>query len=172
MLSIIRSSLAGTKFTKHSEVPIKVQRHHKGSALVEFSIVASVFFLVFFTIVDLSVYNYVKLTMQNAVREGARYAITGRSDLDPDGNGDRTSAVKAMISDASNGYFEKVVDSDEGIRVEDIDGNAVAGFGASGEIIAIHLDCEWPVFSPLIYSFIDGNKYAFTVSTAMKNESF
>ena len=75
------------------------------------------------TILDLSVYGYVKLTMQNAVREGARYAVTGRSDLDPDGNGDREAAVIQMISDASNGYLEQVMNVDD-IRVEDIDGNA------------------------------------------------
>lgn len=147
-------------------------RQQRGSTIVEFSLVAAVFFSVFFTIVDLSVYNYVKLTMQNAVREGARYAVTGRSDLDPDGTGNRVAAVTAMISNASNGYLDKVMNEHDGIRVEDIDGNSISGFGGAGEIIAIHLDCQWSAFSPLIYPFLDGGKYSFTVSTAMKNESF
>ncbi|KJY83009.1 pilus assembly protein TadE [Vibrio galatheae] len=147
-------------------------RQQAGTAIIEFSLVAAVFFSIFFTIVDLSIYNYVKLTMQNAVREGARYAVTGRADLDPDGKGDRNAAVKQMIETASNGYLDKVMNIDQDLRVEDVDGNVVNGFGASGEIIAIHLDCEWPVSSPLIYPFIEGGNYTFTVSTAMKNESF
>ncbi|WP_114787180.1 TadE/TadG family type IV pilus assembly protein [Vibrio tetraodonis] len=149
-----------------------IRRYQRGSVLIELSLVASFFFLLFFTIVDLSVYNHVKLTMQNAVREGARYAVTGRADLDPEGNGNREAAVTTMISNASNGYLGKVMNEHEGIRVEDIDGNPLSGFGASGEIIAIHLDCEWASFSPLVYPFVDGGKYSFTVSTAMKNESF
>jgi len=144
----------------------------RGSALIEFSLVAAFFFSMFFTILDLSVYNFVKLTMQNSVREGARYAVTGRSDLDPDGLGSREAAIIQKMSEAASGYLEQVLNVDEDIRVEDIDGNAVAGFGSSGEIIAIHLDCEWPAFSPIIYPFMENGKYSFTVSTAMKNEAF
>lgn len=147
-------------------------KSNSGSILIEFSLVAAIFFSLFFTIVDLSVYNFVKLTMQNSVREGARYAVTGRSDLDPDGLGSREAAILQKMSDAADGYLEQVLDVDEDIRVEDIDGNSVAGFGSSGEIIAIHLDCEWPAFSPLTYPFLSNGKYTFTVSTAMKNEAF
>ncbi|NRF62970.1 TadE family protein [Vibrio coralliilyticus] len=151
--------------------PVRHRRKQFGGSIVEFALAASFFFAIFMTILDLSVYGYVKLTMQNAVREGARYAVTGRSDLDPDGNGDREAAVIQMISDASNGYLEQVMNVDD-IRVEDIDGNAVASFGSAGDIIAIHLDCEWPAASPLTYPFVEGGKYQFTVSTAMRNEAF
>ncbi|MCG9580198.1 pilus assembly protein [Vibrio tubiashii] len=172
MLSKLSDTSSRTnKIGSHSKTRFS-RSHQTGTTLVEFSLVASVFFLVFFTIVDLSIYNYVKLTMQNAVREGARYAVTGRSDLDPDGNGNREAAVTRMISDASNGYLDRVMNEHEGLRVEDIDGNSVSGFGSAGEIIAIHLDCEWTTVSPLIYPFVDDGKYSFTVSTAMRNESF
>ncbi len=145
------------------------KKSQRGSTIVELSIVAVLFFAIFFTIVDLSVYGYVKLTMQNAVREGSRYAITGRTDLDSDG--DRTAAILKKISLASNGYLTKVTSIDE-IRVEDINGNAVSGFGESGDIVAIHIDCEWPSSSPLISPFLSNGNYHFTVSSAMKNESF
>ncbi|WP_458576395.1 TadE/TadG family type IV pilus assembly protein [Aliamphritea spongicola] len=46
-------------------------------------------FLLVFMIIDFALYGFVKLTMQHAVREGARYAITGQVDLDPDANGNR-----------------------------------------------------------------------------------
>jgi Flp pilus assembly protein TadG len=146
-------------------------KRERGSAIIEFTIVAAFFFMVFFTIVDFSMYGYVKLTMQSAVREGARYAVTGRSDLDPDSNGDRAAAVIEKISQASNGYLDKVMDPTK-IRVEDIDGNALAGFGSSGDVIAIHLDCEWDSFSPLISTLLEDGTYKFTVSTAMRNEAF
>ncbi|MBW3694236.1 pilus assembly protein [Vibrio sp. T187] len=144
---------------------------NKGMAVIEFSVVASFFFLLLFTAVDLGIFGYVKLTMQNSVREGARYAITGRSDLDPDEESNREAAILEKISLASNGLLEKVMDVQD-IRVEDVYGNAVTGFGGPGEIIAIHLDCEWSTTSPYMYPLLDGGKYKFTVSAAMKNEAF
>jgi hypothetical protein len=155
----------------HNSPPRNLRKKQLGATVIEFTIVAAFFFLLFFTIVDYSMYGFVKLTMQSAVREGARYAVTGQSNLDPDGNNDRSAAIIAKIDDASNGYLTQVMDVDD-IRVEDIDGNAISGFGSSGDIIAIHLDCEWPSFSPLISTILENGNYTFTVSTAMRNESF
>ncbi|MGY3570630.1 TadE/TadG family type IV pilus assembly protein [Vibrio paucivorans] len=142
-----------------------------GAAIIEFTFVASVFLSVIFTIIDLGILGYVQLTMQHAVREGARYAVTGRSDLDPDDNGDRSAAIIQKISNASNGLLSKVIE-EEDIRVEDIYGNPVAGFGGPGEIIAIHMDCEWPIASVFALPLADSGIYKFTVSAAMKNEEF
>lgn len=147
------------------------RKKQSGLAIVEMSVVASFFFFLFFIIVDLSVFSYVKLTMQNAVREGTRYAITGRSDLDPDGNGVREAAILAKVNEASHGYLERVMRIED-VRVEDLDGNPVTGFGQGGDIIAIHLDCEWTSISPFTHLFLDDGKYTFTVSSAMRNEAF
>ncbi|OEE78556.1 pilus assembly protein TadE [Vibrio genomosp. F6 str. FF-238] len=149
----------------------RAMKRSRGLAIVEFSIVASFFFLLIFTVIDLGIYGYVKLTMQHSVREGARYAVTGQSNLDPDLLGNREAAILQKISTSSDGLLSKVMNVDD-IRVEDTSGNAVTGFGSSGEIIAIHLDCEWPTTSPYIYPFLDDGKYKFTVSAAMKNEAF
>ncbi|WP_281187750.1 TadE/TadG family type IV pilus assembly protein [Vibrio harveyi] len=142
-----------------------------GTALIEFTIVAFFYMIIFFTIVDFGVFGYVKLTMQHAVREGARYAITGRTDLDPNNSSDRSAAVIAKIDNASDGLLSRVTNTSN-IRVEDIDGNSVAGFGQPRQLISIHLDCEWPSFSPFIRPFVQNGHYKFTVSSAMKNEAF
>lgn len=161
-------------YTRECEL-LTCQRKNKqqGSALIEFSIVASLFFFMLFTVIDFGVYGYVKLTMQHAVSEGARYAITGLADLDPDttDGADRKEAVIAKISQSSDGLFSNVMTVDN-IRVLDIDGNPVAGFGESGELIAIHLDCTWPISSPFLYPMVDDGKYNFTVSATVKNENF
>lgn len=148
-----------------------INRRQKGTALIEFTLVATAYMILFFTVVDFGLFGYVKLTMQHAVREGSRYAITGRTDLDPNNSKDRSSAVIHKIDTASNGLLTKVTDTNT-IRVEDIDGNSVAGFGQSRQLVAIHLDCEWPSYSPFIRPFIPDGKYKFTVSSAMKNEAF
>ncbi|MBT9240746.1 MULTISPECIES: TadE family protein [Vibrio] len=143
----------------------------KGIAIIEFTIVVSLFFALFLTVVDLGIYGFVKLTMQHSAREGARYAITGRSDLDPDASSDREAAILEKISKSSSGLLDKVMDV-QNIRVEDVYGNAVTGFGGSGDIISIHLDCEWPSVNPYMYVLLDDGKFKFTVSAAMKNEAF
>ncbi|MCL9781276.1 pilus assembly protein [Vibrio sp. S4M6] len=158
--------------TRGVSSPLSIKRKALfGGTIVEFSIVANVFFLTLMTAIDLAYFGYVKLTMQHAVREGARYAITGRADLDPEGNGDRSAAILEKISDASNGYLSKVA-SNEDIRVEDIHGNNVTGFGDAGDIVAIHIDCTWPTGSPFIYPLVTDGYYNFTVSAAMRNEAF
>jgi len=145
----------------------------KGTVLIEFSIVASLFFFLLFTIIDFGVYGYARLTMQHAVSEGARYAITGLADLDPDlsDGEDRKQAVIEKISQSSEGLFSKVMQVED-IRVLDLNGNQLTGFGQPGEIIAIYLDCTWPVNSPFLYPFTDHGRYHFTVSATMKNENF
>ncbi|WED24813.1 pilus assembly protein [Vibrio sp. JC009] len=163
------------------------KRKQKGLSVVEFSIVATVFFAVFFTVVDFAVYGYVKLTMQNAVREGARYAVTGQTNLDPNNSGDRKAAILERISLSSDGLMDDVVtdiwieDKDgnpvieldgNGNAILDSDGNTIISFGGAGQFIAIHIACEWPVLSPLLYPVIDSNVYTFTVSTAMKIENY
>ncbi|OBT13867.1 pilus assembly protein TadE [Vibrio sp. UCD-FRSSP16_10] len=143
----------------------------KGVALVEFAVVFSLFLLIIFTIIDFALFGYVKLTMQHAVREGARYAVTGRTDMDLSDDPIREQAVLEKISQSSSGILEKVMNIDD-IRVEDIDGNALSGFGDPGQLVSIHLDCEWPVLSPLILPLVEDGTYKFTVSSAMKNEEF
>lgn len=62
-------------------------RHRgRGQALVEFSLVAPIFFLVLFGIIDIGRYVYYVQILNNAAREGARYAIVhGTNSLAPTG---------------------------------------------------------------------------------------
>ena len=122
-------------------------RKQKGATVVELAIVLPIFLSILFTIFDFAIFGYVNLTMQHAVREGSRYAITGRSDLDPQSGGDRRAAVIEKIRNSSNGLFDHV-SSESDIVVTDSNGNAVAGFGAPGDIVVIRMNCAWPPLSP------------------------
>ena len=51
--------------------------NRKGQTTVEFALTALVLLTFLFAAIDLAIMMYVNLTMQRAVREGARYAITG-----------------------------------------------------------------------------------------------
>lgn len=82
--------------------------HRSGQALVEFVLVAPLFFLLIFAIIDFGRYVYYVQILNNAAREGTRYAIVhgsnglpssgppapGTVSLDPAGDN-----VKAVVRD-------------------------------------------------------------------------
>ncbi len=146
----------------------RVLRQQRGAVAVEFAIVASLCFLLLFAILEFSLMFWANLTMQHAVREGARYAVTGSTSLDPD-DGIRETAVVNKIKDSSMGLYDRVVVSTE---ITDEKGIPIVGFGSSQEIVVIKLNCAWPIVTPLVHPFFTKGKYAFAVSAAMRNEAF
>ena len=55
--------------------PCSAGRRSRGQALVEFALIAPLFFLVLFAIIEGGRYVFYYETLNNATREGARYAI-------------------------------------------------------------------------------------------------
>jgi len=138
------------------------------------AIIAPVFLLIMLALVELSLMFFTTLTMQYAVREGARYAITGRSNLDPNtASQQRYAAVIQSIRDNSLGLYEKVTPqiSVNGTRYASTDYSS-GMFGAAGDIIVLQLDCSWPVTTPLLSQFFANGKYSFAVAATMRNEAF
>lgn len=81
----------------------------RGQALAEFALVAPIFFLILFGIIDFGRYVYYVQVLSNAAREGARYAIvhgelgippTGPGSSDVDGN-----AVKTVVRNYAIGVI-------------------------------------------------------------------
>ena len=120
---------------------------------------------------DFSVYSFIKLTMQNAVREGASYAITGQVDLDPQAKFDRKRAVIQKIRENAMGYFDEVM-AESDIEVTDSKGLTVTGFGAPGESVVITFNCRWPILSPFTQALLLKSHYDFSVRASMRNEDF
>lgn len=141
--------------------------------MVEFAIVLPLLLLLLMAIFEFGVLFWVNMTMQHAVREGARYAITGRDDLDPNPDESgiklRPAAVLEKIRSSTQGLYDSVV---KGYSVTDPGGDALAGFGGPGQIVVIHLQCSWPLLTPLVRPFFNDGIYTFTVSSAMRNENF
>jgi hypothetical protein len=57
-------------------------RSERAQTLAEFALIAPVLFLLIFGIIDAARMMQSYVTIQGAAREGARYAVTGRSDCD------------------------------------------------------------------------------------------
>ena len=160
-----------------------VKRRRRGSTMVEFALVAPLLFFLIFVIIELGILFWVNLTMQYAVREGARYAITGQSNLDPATvNQQRYLAVIQKIKDSSMGMYAKVnptISVNGTSMAPAAYGNTM--FGAAGDIVVLKLDCTWPVVTPawrLMALLNPGalssppGQYAFSVAATMRNEAF
>ena len=151
--------------------------------MVEFALVAPLLFFLIFVIIELGILFWVNLTMQYAVREGARYAITGQSNLDPATvNQQRYLAVIQKIKDSSMGMYTKVnptISVNGTSMAPAAYGNTM--FGAPGDIVVLKLDCTWPVVTPAwrLMALLNpgaqsspAGQYAFSVAATMRNEAF
>lgn len=150
------------------------RRRESGATIVEMAIVAPVFLLVLLALVELSLMFFATLTMQYAVREGARYAITGQNNLDPNtASQQRYAAVIAKMRDSSLGFYDKLNPTIS------VNGTAYSSssysngmFGNAGDIVVLRLDTDWPVTTPLLSTFFANGKYHFAVAATMRNEYF
>lgn len=150
-----------------------VTRRQSGATLVEMAIITPVFLLVLVALIEFSLVFFTTLTMQYAVREGARYAVTGQSNLDPAAKAQRSAAIIEKIKLSSLGFYDKLAPS---ISVNGKTYSTTAYgngmFGAAGDIVVLQLDCTWPVTTPLVSTLFTDGKYRFKVAATMRNEFF
>lgn len=140
----------------------------RGGTLVEFALVAPVVLLLFLAILELAILFWVSLTMQHAVREGARLAVTGA------GGAMREALVMQRIAEQSMGLYGLVhpVLHVNGVVAPTDGTNPSAGiFGAGGGMLLLRLDCSWPVATPLLRPML-GEAFQFSVAASMRNEAF
>ncbi len=144
----------------------------KGQTTVEFALTAVLLLFLLFVLVDFSVMLYVNLTMQHAVRQATRSAVTRK------GAGDPRGGLIREIRENSNGLYDKnaLPDKEPTVTVvapsaeETPAGTVVADTGEAGELITVSLNYSWPLLTPVFRSFFPGGAYDFTVRATMKNE--
>lgn len=150
----------------------------KGQTTVEFAVTVVIFFVFLFALIDFAVMFYVNLTMQHAVREGARYAITGQGG---DSGKLRRDALEAKIEECSNGLYEKNAHPRKAVTVSVVTPASTAGFenytgspvkdtGKPGEIITVTLAYSWPLLTPVLKVVFPDGRYDFVVRATMRNE--
>jgi Flp pilus assembly protein TadG len=82
--------------------PLRRGCSERSQAVVEFALVGGIFFMLVFGIIDTARLFESWVTVQHAAREGARYALTGRSDCDiaPD---NRLACIEYQAKEAAMG---------------------------------------------------------------------
>ena len=166
----------GNKYMKTTRPPAychsSAQRfeRQRGSNIVEFAIVVPFFLMIMLGVIEMSMMYFADLTMQHAVREGARYAVTGQNNLDPNtSNQQRYQAVLQKIKDSSMGMYSRVSPV---ISVNGSSSTNASMFGEAGDIVVISIACTWKFTTPIVSAFFKDGKMNFVVAATMRNESY
>jgi Flp pilus assembly protein TadG len=144
-------------------------RSQSGQSLVEFALVAPVFFLLVFGVLDFGRLFFTQMTLQHALREAGRFAVTGNT-IDPDGAGplpskSRIDSIKQIATQSAAGI------NVTGMEISS--GGVTNNAGGPDETVTVSLRTELRLITPIIGRYFgpDGI-YTFTVSTTFKNEPF
>lgn len=79
------------------------RRHERGAAIIEFALVLTLLFFLFFAIIEFGRFFFVQHTLQFATREGARLALVGRTLTDASGNPlSREASIVKLIRDKAS----------------------------------------------------------------------
>jgi Flp pilus assembly protein TadG len=135
---------------------------------MEFALVAPVFLLLFLAIFDFSRLFFVEMTLQNAVREAGRYAVTGNHLPDPKHSGQNLSRVNSIIQVAQQAAMGISI---FGIQVSSAGGGSGSA-GGPGDTVTISVTTKLQLVTPLVAQFFKNGTYTFTVSVSLKNEPF
>ncbi|HUJ10905.1 MAG TPA: TadE/TadG family type IV pilus assembly protein [Verrucomicrobiae bacterium] len=160
----------------------RVLRARRGQSLVEFAMVAPLFFLLVFGIIDFGRLFFTQLTLQYALREAGRYAVTGQHQpIDPSnpaaGNYTREQSIRNIAQKYAAGLLPNSSAID--IKAYDSQGKPDTAYpaGLPNETVVVSLKGSLQFITPVIGDFFpkdsNGNRvYDFTVSTSFKNEPF
>jgi Flp pilus assembly protein TadG len=136
--------------------------------MVEFAVVAPLFFLLVFGITDFGLMFFRLETLQFAVREAGRYAVTGQG-------GSGAARVQSIIDKATK--YANGVPIDHIYVISGGVTNTTAG--GPRQMVTVQLVSNYHFITPFIGKFFQGHDasgnggyYAFTVSTTFMNEPF
>jgi len=137
-------------------------KRDSGQAALEFAIAALVMFLLAFAVLDFSYLYFTKLTLQNAVRQGGRYAITGQSMAGK-------TRVNSILQTIQNTSLGKATSANTTVC------SVVCGCGCGGipqDTVTIVVTYHYKFLTPLIARYFSGGTYTITVSSSFRNEPF
>ena len=137
-------------------------REDSGQTLVELAIAVVVFLLLTFSVIDFSYLFFAKLTLQSAIRQGGRYAITGQAL----GGKTRYASIMQTVEDASMGFA-----TSSNTTICSALGGCSSG-GGPGDTVTITVTYNYKFITPLVAAFFTNGGYTFGVSASFKNEPF
>ena len=142
----------------------------RGEGLVEFAVVLPLFFLLMFGILDMGHLYWVQVTLENAVRQAGRYAVTGQKMPGET----RLSSIVKVAQKAAPGMdlTQILITSGEGGSSVSSNGTPSAA-GLPGDTVTISLTTHLTLFTNLMGHFYGTNDVdTFTEAVTFRNERF
>lgn len=141
----------------------QIGRSSRGQGLVEFALAFPIVLFVIFGVFEFGRYYYTRLTMQHAVAEATRFAITGN--VLSDSLGDPMSRVASIVEVIRTRASTLEVDVDR-ITILPADG------GGPGDVVTVNAAFGFQFIVPGYRQLAPEGVLDFTVSTSMRNERF
>lgn len=152
-----------------------VRNNQRGATLVEFSIVAWVFFLLIFGALDLFLYSYNTLSARYLVNDFLRTAVTGNArangDVAEQDPNSRAISVRDALKNKAKAFGLNLEDSNIEICYEttDAQGNRSCGSqfeaGNRNSLIVVRINYQFQ-------SLFQGWSYPVNITTVGRNEPF
>ena len=120
-----------------------------GQALAEFAIVAPIFFLVLFAVIDFGRYVYYVQVLNNAAREGARYAIVHGALALPPRTGPPDDPSGSRVISVVRNYATGVIGLNDS-SVLDIDASWEDDSNARGKKVTVEVTYSFGSVLPLV----------------------
>jgi Flp pilus assembly protein TadG len=160
-----------TKLLTYAKSTIeRAHREARGQSVVEFAMVVPLFFLLLFGVIDIGRVFFVQMTLQNAVRQAGRFAVTGNHLTQGTNVLSRVQSIVKVAQEAAAGL---VLDPPSIFINGQSSTNATATAGGPGTAVTISLTTHLQVITPFVARFFgSGGIYTFTVSTTFRNEPF
>jgi Flp pilus assembly protein TadG len=165
----------------------RFRRNRRGSAAVEFALVAPVFFALLFAIIETAIVFFAGQFLETVTQDSARMIMTGQAQTASFSQAQFKTNVCSRISvlfDCVNGVYVDVqsYSAFSNVTITDpIDAgkNFVAAMnyspGGPGDIVVVRLFYQWPLFvTGLGYNIanLTGSKRLLTATAAFRNEPY
>lgn len=143
--------------------------------MVEIAFALSIFVLLIMTSIDFGWMISTKLTLQNAVRQAGRYAITGQCFTGSNGTCTATR-YNSILTTVENYSLGNINSNNVGTVVTlsctNQGGGCPDNAGGPGDIVTISVNFPYPFITPLVAPFFPNHSYRIKVSAAFTNEPF
>ncbi len=138
-------------------------RSKSGQALVEFTLVLPLLFVLFFSIIEFSLFFYTRISLRHVVRESARFAVTGNVLTDSTG----TPMTRAKSIE------QKILQGAPAVKLAASNITMVpADGGGPGEVLRITVQYSYAAKLPPFRLFFPNGRILLNVATVTKNETY
>ena len=139
----------------------------RGISIVETALAVPLLLLLVFGAVDLGRVLFAHLTLQHAVREAGRFAVTGRTLPNMEGEHPRLDSVIQVATTGAEPFPLTSAD----IQVSSGHGGSGSA-GGPGDVVTISVSYPIHFLTPMIGRFFDQGRFVVRVGTTFRNEFF